>query len=253
MDLGEQTDARMPWFYLPLVPDEGEMALLEDLEARHATRARRLAMGDPVVVFDGSGVTARAVLREVGRRVVRAEILAREEHAPPSPALHLASALPQGDRIAALLSMATQLGMTSFTPLACRNSVARASGAAAARWERIVREACKQSRRPHLPQLGTEASPEAWLQAIGADGPALVLDPAGERAGSVLASEGLRNATAIHLLIGPEGGFTTDELAALVQRGTRKFSLGAGILRIETAGVAAIATFGLLRGPTAEI
>jgi 16S rRNA (uracil1498-N3)-methyltransferase len=253
MDLREQTHARAPWFYLALVPHAGELALLEVLEARHATRARRLAKGDPVVVFDGSGVTARAVLKEVSRHAVRAEITVREEHAHPAPALHLASALPKGDRIATLLSMTTQLGMTSFTPLACQNSVARASGSAFARWERILREACKQSRRPHLPKLGAEASPEAWTQAIGADAATFVLDPSGEPAGSVLASQSLRNAEAIHLLIGPEGGMTAEELDTLVQSGARKLSLGAGILRIETACAAAIATLGLLRSPAAGI
>lgn len=223
-----------PLFYCASLPPVGAVFELPPEEARHATAARRLAVGDELAVFDGQGARGRARIDALGRRgTARLALLAREALPPPPRRVWLASALPKGDRQTTLLDMATQLGMTDFVPLACERSVAAPSAGALARWQRIVVEACKQSRRFHLPRLHAPLTPAqlprhavARLFVAHPGGAGLTLPmPVGD----------------VGAAIGPEGGFTEAEVAALVAGGAVKIGLGDGILRIETAGIAALA------------
>lgn len=238
---------REPWFHLSPLPAAGTVVALDAGEARHASGARRLATGDRIVLFDGEGVTAAAELVTAGRREVSVRLLDHERHPLPEPELHLACALPKGDRLSTLLSMSTQLGLSSFTPLACANSVVHEGEAARGRWARILREACKQSRRPHLPRLNPVRTPDQLVAELPAAARLVALDPAGRPAAEWLRSVELGATRRIDLLVGPEGGFTTGELEALERDGAGLVSLGENILRIETAAVSALAIFSLLR------
>lgn len=234
--------SRTPWIHVDSLPDPGQTVALDADEARHAGRAHRLTTGGEIVLTDGRGSTARAELTLGGRREARARVLERTRHAPETPAIHLASALPKGDRLATLLSMATQLGLTTFTPLLCARSVVTPSENAPARWERILRESAKQSHRPHVPRIESPRTPD---DVVGTAPGATVwlMDP---EAGSGITGTGSHPAGHL-IVIGPEGGFTADEVRALVRDGARPVRLGGGVLRVETACVAAIAV--LRAGP----
>ncbi len=235
-----------PWFFLNSLPrDLSQTVELDARETRHAGSARRLNKGDGVVLFDGTGLTADAELVEIGRSRARAKLLAQERHEPPRPALHLASALPKGDRQATMLAMATQLGMSSFTPLLCSRSVARQSPSASERWQRVCREACKQSRRPHLPHLLPPSTPDELMQRGRPEACTLLMHPSGSAAVQLIASATLHARDEIMLLIGPEGGFVENEIECARAAGAEVVSLGGGILRTETAALAALALFGL--------
>jgi len=232
--------SQAPWIHVDALPEPGATIPLDAGETRHAAKARRLGTGDAVVLTDGRGTTARAELVAGGRRDARARVLERTEHAAESPEIHLASALPKGDRLATLLAMTTQLGITSFTPLRCRHSVVAPGEAPPERWTRILRESAKQSRRAWVPDIRAAETPESVVAAFG-EGRAWVMDPdAPVRLGSAPL------ATPRHLVIvGPEGGLAPAELRTLVDAGATPASLGTGILRVETACVAAVA---VLRG-----
>ena len=176
-----------PWFHVAELPAEGELARLDEDEARHARSVRRLAAGDGVVLFDGRGRRAAAVLCEVGRKGVSARVDAIAEQPRPQPALHLVSAMPKGDRLAQMLSIGTQLGMTSLTPLECRRSVARPGAAARERWPRILREACKQSRRTWVPEIHEACTPEQIFGRKDENDALILLDPAGEATAAAIA------------------------------------------------------------------
>lgn len=223
-----------PIFYCASLPVVGAIAELAPEEARHATSVRRLAVGDELWLFDGQGARGRARICALPRRgAPQLELLTHESVPPPSRRVWLASALPKGDRQAVLLDMATQLGMTDFVPLACVRSVAAPSEGASARWRRIVLEACKQSRRFYLPQLHAPQTPAQATQILPSS--SFFAHPGGEVPAPPLARGD------VGVVIGPEGGFTDAEVAALVAGGARKIGLGDGILRIETAGIAALA------------
>ncbi len=241
-----------PWFHHDPIPDpalgEPERVELDSKQARHATGARRLAPGDEVVLFDGRGVSARAVIEEVSRRCTTVRVSALQRESPATPRIHLASALPKGDRQSAMLAMTCALGLASFAPLECGRSVARAGSGSRDRWQRILQESCKQSRRAHLPELRESCTPQRYLELHRKNADAtFLLDPAGRPARQALADGALHGALDLHLLVGPEGGFEDSEIQALRGRDAQPISLGAGILRIETAAVAAVATFALLQ------
>lgn len=226
-----------PWFYYDAELQSGMSVTLADEEARHAAGSRRLEIGDALTVFDGRGTVAEGVVAEIGNRgrEVLLTISGTRTVALPVLRVHLASALPKGDRLAVMLDMATQLGMNSFTPLDCERSVVKVGDNAERRWRRILIEACKQSRQPHLPEVRSAVSPvlfakqcegEVWIAHPDGDRPATLPPPA----------EG-----SLTILIGPEGGFTDVEVEAVSACGARKVSLGTGILRTESAAVAMLA------------
>ena len=229
-----------PFFYCPSLAEADVNATLTGDEARHASGARRLRPGDRVTLFNGHGLTAGAELVAFGERGMTADFRVQDRHQQPvpRPGLHLACALPKGDRLGTLLDMATQLGMTSFTPLLCEHSVVKPAAAAIERWRRICLEACKQSRRAWLPQLLPAADPGTVArEAAGHDASAWIAHPEGQTLDAKFFAAGGDR----YFLIGPEGGFTAAEVAAAEAHGARRVALGEGILRIETAALALLA------------
>ena len=236
-----------PLFYSEQLAEAGATVTLAGDEAHHAIASRRLKVGDMLWLFDGRGTIARAAITGIGarRREIALRVEERRTEPPPKPPIHLACALPKGDRQAVLLDMATQLGMAGFTPLLCERSVVKPVGGALGRWRRICLEACKQSRRLHLPEIREAATPaEAAARAAAEGRRVLIAHPSGERIGQVVAVAD----PGMTLLIGPEGGFAEKEVAQALSHGARPVSLGPAILRIETAAVALLATVALSGG-----
>ncbi len=228
-----------PLFYCAPLPDiVGERVTLSGDEAQHALGARRLQVNSDISLFDGQGTAARAVVTAVDRRrhTLEARLTDRCRMPAPRPAVHLACALPKGDRQSVLLDMATQLGMVRFTPLVCARSMVKPGANSAERWRRICLEACKQSRRFYLPEIEAPAGPRE-LARRSAPGSLWIAHPTVDAAALLAAP--LPNT--LTLLIGPEGGFTPEEVQDAIAAGARPFSLGPAILRIETAAVAALA------------
>ena len=235
------------WFYCDRVCGEGEVFELPLAEAMHLARSRRLRAGALVTIFDGFGNTAVAVVRELESRPVRAVLRVRQRTMlpPPTRRIHLASALPKGDRQSVLIDMVTQLGVTDFTPLRCERSVAGQGQRSVERWQRLMLEACKQSRRAWLPRLHAETSLTEVVEdkRLGSY-IRLVADPSGvaiNQLGSALAEN-----PNLSLLVGPEGGFSDTETVILRGANVVPVRLGDGILRIETAAVALVALVGAL-------
>lgn len=224
-----------PLFHCTTLGAAGDLALTGD-EARHV-KAQRLKAGDRLALFDGHGLVADGEVRSLGRNEVRIAVGQCRRTPPPAPRIELYCAVPKGDRIAVLLDMATQLGMSRFTPIRWERSVAEPGARAAERWRRICLEACKQSRRLHVPEIAPAATPaEAAAQARRAGARLLLAHPDGD---AILA--GAPDARNLALFVGPEGGLTNEEQRTLRDAGTEWICLGDAILRIETAAVALIA------------
>ena len=221
-------------FFLLTPPRDGR-AVLEGDEARHLTRVLRARVGDEIVVFDGAGTAWPARVAGLGRDRVELET-GTPAHDPPRPGpfVTLAVALPKGERQKVLVEKLTELGVDRLVPLETTRGVAEATAAARSRLERGVIEACKQCGRNRLMEIGETQSIAAFLAAatpseiIVADpgGVPLDLPRAAAAAGGVLA------------LVGPEGGFTPEELALATGAGAVRTGLGPHILRVETAAIA---------------
>lgn len=234
-----------PWFHVPQLPEPGGVVLLDKNEAKHATGARRLGVGDEIVVFDGRGTRA---IGRIGGRAERGdlEVEVGEHHreTPEAPVVELAASLPKGDRLGTMLDMATQLGIARFTPLKCDFSVIsmdRKRQDPTERWARIMLEACKQSRRATLPEIGPESTMGEVIENAAARGAAIVV---GDAEGDPM-TDLLRTTGHLVILVGPEGGFSPPEQQLIVDETAtgrvHRVAVGRGVLRVETAATALLA------------
>ncbi len=233
-----------PLFYAERLGDPGAIMVIAGDEARHAAASRRLKNGDTLWLFDGKGGLARTLLLNARGRRHGLEVRIEDRHTEPAPRpeRHLACALPKGDRQSVLLDMATQLGMTRFTPLACERRVANPGANSPARWRKICLEACKQARRLHLPAIDpASAVQDVTARAMARGSRVWVAHPT-EHAVNVLDAAN-QSSGDVTILIGPEGGFTEEEVGQATALGAQALRLGNSILRIETAAVALIAAF----------
>lgn len=246
------------WFYWPDLPEPESRVILSGREARHAFGARRLAEGDALRLFDGCGRVALATVEGVetpGRRATLG-IRSVTQAKPLRPAIHLACALPKGDRQSTLLTMAAQLGLDSFSPLRTERRIVKPTTAFSERAQRWLVESCKQSRQAHLPRVGPERTIDEVVgrAADSPGGRVLIAHPNGGGMASIVKElEGPEViVSAIDVLIGPEGGFTPGEVERAEAAGAKRVSLGPTILRIETAAVVVLGTLrALLSEPPA--
>ncbi len=230
----------LPWFHVEALPEPGDAVSLDKHEAKHAAGPRRLGPGDEVVLFDGRGHKARGRIGGRDERGgIEVEVEDHEVEAPESPRIALAASLPKGDRLSTMLDMATQLGILAFQPLHCDFSVItldRKRQDPTDRWNRIMMEACKQSRRAMLPAILPQARPlEVVAEAAARGATVLVGDPQGRPIGE------LPSLQDVVILVGPEGGFSPSEHRAILDAGAIPARVGLGTLRVETAAAAMVA------------
>ncbi len=214
-------------------PITGSTAELVEAEAQHLAKVMRAAVGDEVVLFDGSGAEFAAKVARLSKSVVLLEVLERREISrEPRVELTLAVALPKGERQKWLVEKLTELGGARLVPLITERGVAQPVDAAIARLSRAVIEASKQCGRNRLMEI---APPREVFEYFAADslGMKLIAEPGGEQLGSLA-----QDVTQLAVAIGPEGGFTPAELKVALENDWRPVSLGRSILRIETAAIA---------------
>ena len=227
--------------------DPGATLALPDDAAHHALRVLRLRVGDAVVLFDGRGGEWRAVVASAGRRGEAASV-AIERFDPverESPlAVTLAMSTLATDAMDYAVRKAVELGCASVAPVvAARSQGASHRGTRAEHWRRIAIAACEQCGRNRIPPIDAPVALADWLDARDARRPGIVLAPGAD---AVLAS--LAAATALDVLVGPEGGFDAGELAAAKRAGLTAVSLGPRVLKAETAAVAALSALQALHG-----
>lgn len=227
-------------FYVPLPLVAGaELALPEDV-AHHLVRVLRSGPGTRLALFNGEGGVWEAELVEAGKKTAVARLLAFTPENRQSPlATHLGQVMSKGDRMDYAIQKATELGVTTITPLSSERCELRLRGEERAdkkleHWRRVALAACEQCGR-NLPPLIREPQALAdWSTTVSAD-LKLVLAPAvaGALPGETVAS--------VALLVGPEGGLADAEITALQAQGFQPWQLGPRVLRTETAPVAALA------------
>lgn len=220
---------------------------LDGPEGHHAATVRRLRPGEEVLLADGRGGTAGAVVTAVGRGTLDLRVTSRGYAPPPDPRLVVVQGIAKGDRGELAVQAMTEVGADEIVPWAAARSVVRWQGERGARarqrWVATAREAAKQARRTWLPAVaGSDADPDLSGSAVArrlaaADGGFLLH----EEATAGLATVPLPASGEIVLVVGPEGGIAPEEVAAFEATGARPVRLGAEVLRTSTAGVAALA------------
>ena len=229
--------------YCPGLPDTGIIALPPE-EAHHAGSVLRLQVGDSLVLFDGAGREAQARVYSASKKTVEVEIESvAEVNRESKRKLTIAIALPKGDRQKWLIEKCVELGVAQILPLDVERSVAKAEKQVVQRLERQVIEASKQCRRNTLMKILDPMKWSEFLNNINKDNPGfiskdclkLIAHPGGISVQDALSKVGEDGDVLV--AIGPEGGFTDEEISMAEDAGVLPVTLGRRILRTETAAM----------------
>ena len=208
------------------------MVVLRGAEAHHLATVCRLRPGDQVCLFNGNGREYPAHVEAVGRREATLEVLRVAEPSRERPfRLEVAAPLPKGDRGAFLVEKLTEIGATRFVPLVTERSVVVPRESRLEKLQRQVIEASKQCGRNVLVEIGELTPWPVFAGAADQQARRLLAHPGGQQ---------LRQEAApgdVVLAVGPEGGFTGDEVELAARAGWQVVSLGPRILRVETAAL----------------
>lgn len=239
-----------PLFLVDELPPS-DVVTLDGAEGHHAATVARLSPGEPLLVSDGRGTLAAAVVARAGRGWLEARVLSRKYVEPAAPRLVVVQAIAKRERSELAVQAMTEVGVDEIIPWAAARSVARwpedRTDRARQRWIDAAREASKQSRRAWLPAVGTLHSTSQVCARLRAATAALVLH---EEATEPLAGVPIPRAGSpdsqqvgaeVVIAVGPEGGIAPEEISLFAQAGARVVRLGANVLRTSTAGVAALA------------
>ena len=227
----------MSRFFLPGLPEQGTVQL-DGPEAHHLAHVLRLTAGQVVELFNGQGRSATALISHVHKKAVQLELQSVRQCVRSGPQLTLAVAVPKGDRFDWLVEKAVELGVARLVPLITSRSVVDPRDSKLDRLRQTVVAACKQSRQDFLMDLAAPLSWRDYVAQISANERHWIAHPGGPPLRAMLADGG---AGAITVAIGPEGGFSDDEVAAAVAAGAAPVALGELILRVETAALAVAA------------
>lgn len=231
----------------PLI--SGERRLLPDAVAAHVAKVLRARVGQNLTLFDGCGGEYDAQVLQIERGQVRVQIDAHRAIERESPLrVTLLQALSRGERMDLVIQKATELGVNTVVPVNSERSVVRLSAETAQRrtehWRAIAISACEQCGRNRIPSIQTTTELSSACAQADTDSLRILLAP---DAGPTLSSLA-REARSVTLLIGPEGGFTSQEIALAQHHGFQSCRLGPRVLRAETAPLAALAALQVIGG-----
>ncbi|MCC6660652.1 MAG: 16S rRNA (uracil(1498)-N(3))-methyltransferase [Phycisphaerales bacterium] len=223
-------------FFLPARPSPAPGPwVIGGEEARHAARVKRLDLGEPVEVLDGMGSIASGAVTAIDKEydgwVVRVNIETVRRIEPIRPAVVVLCPAPKGDRLPQLIEGLSQVGAAAWRPLHAERTVAEPAAARLDRLERIAQESAKQCGRAWTLRIEQSIT---FTTALAL--PSLVMADAGSGPFTP------PNSAEIHLLIGPEGGWSDAERAAARAAGAAPASFGPHVMRVETAAVVAAAS-----------
>jgi 16S rRNA (uracil1498-N3)-methyltransferase len=216
----------------PFAP--GDRTVIRGDEQHHAARVVRVREGEEVELFDGKGTAARGVITAAEHDQLVVNVLTIIDAREARLSVTLAMSIIALDRFELVLQKATELGVRSIVPIVTERVEIRPERyrGKQERWERIIFEAVKQSGRARMPQL---EPPIPFPDAIARPGAKIVFDAAADPSPPIDAVP-----EAAMLFIGPEGGWSEQELELARGAGARFRRLGARRLRAETAAIVAL-------------
>lgn len=220
---------------------EGNNYTLEGEDALHITKSLRMKEKDRLTLCDINGVEYECEIKSVG---VSVEVLVLESKAcenEPTVKVTLYQGLPKSDKMELIIQKAVELGVTRIVPLITSRCISRPDTKSMEkkikRWQKIAKEAAKQSRRGLIPKIDniidlkdirSKDEDEACFMVFYENG--------GEKIRNIIN----KKPRDISIIVGPEGGFSEEEIAFLSEQNVKIATLGKRILRTETAPLAAL-------------
>ena len=236
----------MPRIYCPAPLHSGQPLALPPGPARHV-QVLRLQPGTALTLYNGEGGEYDAIVEQMGRSDVTVRVgehRAIEREAPVD--VHLAIGMPANERMDWLVEKATELGVVGIQPLVAERSVLKLNSERAqkkrAHWQGIAVAACEQCGRNRVPVVHEAADLGRWLSGSHTQDVRLVLSLSAQARPW---AEAISQCASVLVLSGPEGGLSPSEEHAALAQGFLPASLGARVLRAETAPLALLAALSL--------
>lgn len=233
--LSEQSEMQK-FFVFDCENDQKEITIGGD-DAVHISRSLRMKIGDSLIVCDGRGNDFSCVIKSITASDVTLDVLSvtKSDAEPPYRAV-LYQALAKSDKMDTIVQKAVETGVAKIVPFESRYCIAKIAGGAKnklVRWRRIALEAAKQCGRGIVPEISEPvAFSEALEEAAKAQCPFICYEDEKTAKLGAVAPKGKKEYS---FFIGPEGGFSEEEIAAAAQKGIPSAGLGKRILRTETA------------------
>ena len=209
-------------------------------DVNHIKNVLRLRTDDRIICFDGKGMEYLCSITGIEKDSVRTEIISsKKADTEPAVKITLAQGLPKSSKMDYIIQKSVELGVFKIIPLITERAVAK--GEKIERWRKIAKESSEQCGRAMIPEISPVLNFKEFLN-ISTHFDLKLIPWENEKQislKSVLKEH--PNTNSIALLIGPEGGFSAQEVKEAVEKGFKPVSLGKRILRTETASLAALA------------
>ena len=233
----------VPRIYFPGITGKGETFDLGGENLRYVKSVLRMRKGDRLILFDGAGWEYETVIKNFSTDGIEVEVMGKNRIEDESPNIILLQALPKANKMDSIVRKATELGARRIIPFRSARSVPQLTAEKAhvrvSRWRSIATEAARQCGRADIPEVSDVLSFEEML-ASSEEGALKIIfwEEESERGVKKLLRENkYEGARDVTVMIGPEGGFSREEVESAVRRGFISVSLGRNVLKVETAAV----------------
>lgn len=233
----------VPRIYFPGIIGKGELCDLGGENLRYVKSVLRMKKGDHLILFDGAGWEYETVIKNFSADGINVEVLGKNRIQDGAVKITVLQALPKANKMDSIIRKATELGAHKIIPFRSARSVPQLTAdkarARVSRWRSIATEAVRQCGRADIPEVKDVLSFEEMLAS--AEGGALKIifwEEESERGiKKLLRDNRCEGEKDITVMIGPEGGFSKEEVDSAVKRGFMSVSLGRNVLKVETAAV----------------
>ena len=226
-------------FYIDKSDITENTAVITGEEAQHISRVLRMKKGDNVTLCDGEGMFYEAILSDFSDKTVIADILSkREAETEPSVKVTVFQGVPKNPKLETIIQKLTEIGAVRLVPVDTKRAVAKLDKENKVdRLRKIAREAAKQSKRGIVPEV---ISPVSFKDAVkmAAEADLALIPYEEEREISLKKALSGKTPKTVSVMIGPEGGFDSEEIKLAKENKITSVTLGKRILRTETAPLA---------------
>jgi len=217
----------------------GNSQLLDKDEAHHAIKVLRVKIGEEIMISDGSGNWASGPIEELDKKTLLIKVSNQGEKKMHKPELVIVQAITKSDRNKEMLELITVAGVDRIIPWQSDRSISKWQSDSADKWELTIKESCKQARRVVMPKLSKSVNSRQLGEELSSSPFSLIFhESASTNFSDVKIPSDIQS---IHLIIGPEGGITDEELLMFKCVSSNIVRLGDPVLRSAHAGFAALA------------
>lgn len=232
----------MSKFFIPRENISSEKLIIDGEDVKHITKVLRLGTGDIITCCDGMGNDYEAKISAVSSEIECEIISTKKAETEANIRVILVQGIPKAAKMDYIIQKTTELGVCEIYPCEMNRCVSKPEGGKKTeRWQKIAREAAKQSGRGVVPKVHNAIKLDGAMEILKSADLSFIPYECAENNYLRPVLQSAKSPKTIAFMIGPEGGFDKDEIDKLTAGGIQAVSLGKRILRTETAGEAVLA------------